>query len=388
MNNGTAVGFQAIPRVGPPEGRRRAEEANVSRVQCLECGIAVVVDPTGVCPEGHTVGGAGVRVAQAMGTDSVHPDEPEPWVATVVLDDAEVGPAARPRTIRPVPVAGADAATEEEHDAATDHESMLRELHALGDLHDTSPRPAVPQIARDTASGPAAGTAFPAPADPGAPAAPPVTSAPPGPPPPREQVAEGFAELSALEAAFHALGYDEETTLRGGTPVAPTPTTDTPTTSAPPAPAPAPASVPTRPTPAPHDDLDDLADFEDLFAAQGASAQTHGLAPAAARVAASPPAASPDLSYDPAPSSTSPAPPVPVTPVQQAPEQPAPTLAPPPVQQAPPAAPATDDVTAPMASVAQERPPSSDARLDITNFTARGGKVGAGRAGRRKRFGR
>jgi hypothetical protein len=404
MNNGTAVGFQAIPRVGPPDGRRRAEEANVSRVQCLECGIAVVVDPTGVCPEGHTVGGAGVRVAQAMGTDSVHPDEPEPWVATVVLDDAEVGPAARPRTIRPVPVAGADAATAEEHDAATDHESMLRELHALGDLHDTPPRPAVPQIARDTPPGPAAGTAFPAPADPGAPTAPPVTSAAPEPPPPREQVAEGFAELSALEAAFHALGYDEETTLRGGTPAAPAPaapapTADTPTTSASPVAAPAPASVPTpiatptpaphTPTPAPHTPTpaphDDLADFEDLFAAQDAPAP-------GARVAASAPAARPDLTYDPAPSSAGPATPTPVDPVQQVPVQRAPTPPPPPVQPAPPPAPAPapvpEDVTAPMASVAQERPPSSDASLDITNFTARGGKVGAGRGGRRKRFGR
>jgi hypothetical protein len=398
MTNGTAVGFQAIPRVGPPEGRRRAEEANVSRVQCLECGIAVVVDPTGVCPEGHTVGGAGVRVAQAMGTDSVHPDEPEPWVATVVLDDAEVGPVASPRTIRPVPVAGADAATEEEHDAATDHESMLRELHALGDLHDTPPSPAVPRTAHDAPSAPAAGTTFPAPVDPGAPTAPPVTSAAPEPPPPREQVAEGFAELSALEAAFHALGYDEDTTLRGVAPAAPAPdapapTAGPPTTSASPVAAPAPASVPSptasTPTPAPHDDL---ADFEDLFAAQGAPAPTRDLAPAAARVAASPAARS-DRTYDPAPTSASPAPPTPPTPAQQAPAQPAPaqpapTPAPPPVQQAPPPAPATDGVTAPMASVAQERPPSSDASLDITNFTARGGKVGAGRGGRRKRFGR
>ena len=50
----------------------------MSRVHCLDCGMSVVVDPNGVCPEGHTVGAAGARVASAIGSDIPFPDEPKP----------------------------------------------------------------------------------------------------------------------------------------------------------------------------------------------------------------------------------------------------------------------------------------------------------------------
>jgi hypothetical protein len=278
----------------------------VSRVQCLECGTAVVVDPTGVCPEGHLVGRAGVRVAGAMGSDVPHPDEPEPWVATVVLDEAQAIPAALERTIRPLQVAGADDATETERGEAADHESVLRELHALGDIRDATPTSAVPEA--DTA---------------------PVADAPPVahvPPPPQEQVAEGFAELSALEAAFHALGYDEDAYLDVHQP-------DTPTTDAAPAPSPAADRLdPVAPTHGESGPSDDLTDIEEL-------------------------------------SASPPPPPTPPSPTHPGPS-------------------ATSTPTTPSAPDADEAPRAKDPGLDITNFTARGSKVGSGRGGRRRLFGR
>jgi hypothetical protein len=354
----------------------------VSRVQCLECGFAVVVDPTGVCPEGHTVGSAGVRIAGAMGTDSPHPDEPQPWVATVVLDESDARPAPRERTIRPVRFAGSDSPVETEQDEAADHESMLRELHALGDIND---HPSAP---------PAAPTGMTAPSTTPAAAAPrtPPSDAP-GPLPPPEQVAEGFAELSALEAAFQALGYEDDSIHHAeapaGTEPAAVPAVDT---------AAAVADVASR---------DDLADLEDLFAAQVAHAPVGIGAPASApsrHLDAGAPSSQPGpdasasmadqhrapgraeapgqaTSPQPAPDPSGPIPSAP--PTRQVPERPrsaaveAPSDAPPPPASAEEAPAATDD-----------RPRASDAGLDIANFTAKGGKVGAGRGGRLKRFGR
>lgn len=342
----------------------------MSRVQCLECGIAVVVDPTGTCPEGHAVGGSGVRVANAMGSAEPHPDEPEPWVATVVLDEADVRPAPRQRAIRPVSVAGADTATEQEGAEAADHESMMRELHALSDMQAGPSAPVIPQIARDTP--PARPTATePATAVFGVPVPPAEATADPRPLPPREQVAEGFAELSALEAAFHALGYDEDTTLRGEPPAPPAamaeePAATSPTASTTPTPTTPPDSIPAlAPSPrtavipspeptfpavaAPTELRDELADFEDLFDS-AASAATAPSAP---------------LHHQPAP--------------QPAPA-PAAGLAPAPV---PPATAAPEPESEPAAAADHPRPGGSS--LDITNFTAHGGKVGRAR---RKRFGR
>lgn len=323
MHYTTAVGYEAIPTTGPPDGHHRAEEANVSRVQCLECGIAVVVDPTGICPEGHLVGSAGVRVAGAMGSDVPHPDEPEPWVATVVLDEVDIGPAARERPIRPVQIAGAEAA-EAEHREAADHESMLRELHALGDIREATRPSAVPE----TATAPA-------------PEAPPVAHVPP---PPQEQVVEGFAELSALEAAFHALGYDEDAMHGGQQP-------DTPGAK---------AHVETG-------SGDDLADVEGLFASPTATDRTDGRTPAAP---------APDRDQV---AAHAVAPPASVRTRPTAPDAATPDAAAPPAT-AEPAEPTTTD--------ADDAPRAKVAGLDITNFTARGSKVGSGKGGRRRLFGR
>jgi len=348
----------------------------VSRVQCLECGIAVVVDPTGVCPEGHLVGGTGVRVAGAMGTDTQHPDEPEPWVATVVLDEADAAPVVRERTIRPVRLAGADETTGSVNDEAADHESMLRELHALGDIHDLSPGPTPARSLRpDRDLSP----------DPAATDAPGSAPVPHSPPPPQEQVAEGFAELSALEAAFHALGYDEDAPRQGEQPTGPPPTSASPATSGPTGTAP----------------RDDLADVEGLFAAQGAHRSESTVArgpnapgpdPAAAQAPGrtGTPASSPNAS--PAAPRGDSAP----TPAADREPMPAHASAPPAASAASlPAAPlASPDVPPPPAATVEEPTPDhADAasranQVDITNFTAHGGKVGAGRGGRRRRFGR
>jgi hypothetical protein len=53
----------------------------VARVHCPDCEMAVVVDPNGVCPEGHLIGNAGRRIELAIGDHTPHPDEPEPWTA-------------------------------------------------------------------------------------------------------------------------------------------------------------------------------------------------------------------------------------------------------------------------------------------------------------------
>jgi hypothetical protein len=146
----------------------------VSRVLCHDCGIPVVVDPTGSCPDGHHVGAAGARVATAMGTSAPHPDEPEPWVHAVMLDgDAADTPSAA-RSIQPPSAPGAPAAADP-IDAPTDAEALLRELHSLAEGGGPTAGPG----SRSTT------TPSPLPARPAAPPhhplAPPAAAAPPAP---------------------------------------------------------------------------------------------------------------------------------------------------------------------------------------------------------------
>ncbi len=189
----------------------------MSQVHCLECGSQVVVDPRGQCPDGHTVGTPGNRIEMAMGHETAHPDEPEPWVHRIemaAVDGAAASGATRSmlsvagrvaegstngsgpaREARPVRAPGlpADGADDEPADA----ESLLRELHslaaldtALTDRHDNGngtgeghPRQGPPTI--------------PAPPPP-----PPAEAAATTPRPPRgnpDEIADAFAELSALD---------------------------------------------------------------------------------------------------------------------------------------------------------------------------------------------
>ena len=190
----------------------------MSRVHCLECSTQVVLDPRGVCPEGHHVGAAGARIEQAMGHELAHPEEPEPWVYRIEPNELTLvgasasghtsgGPSSNgtgPRQARPVRVPSFD-------DGDDDAEGLLRELHSLAafdDLQvDSSPRPRhadgggkaaadreevrsdAPQEPRDPAeavdSRPTAT----------------ARSARPDP----DAIAEAFAELSALDAPAQAM---------------------------------------------------------------------------------------------------------------------------------------------------------------------------------------
>lgn len=115
---------------------------------CTACGSRALIDPTGRCPEGHAVGVA-AGTAIGVADERPHPDEPTPWVGTVVLatDTPDEDPA--PRTVRPPSLTpdltrptGADAtvttpaapAAPAPAAAASDSHELLRELQALGEL--------------------------------------------------------------------------------------------------------------------------------------------------------------------------------------------------------------------------------------------------------------
>ncbi len=199
----------------------------MSRVHCLECGNQVVVDPRGLCPDGHEVGTQGARIEHAIGQDAVHPDEPEPWVYTIGTQEVGVparppavgallsaggngdGPARRARPLR-APGRTDDAAG----DGSGDAESLLRELHSLAALDEAlaeqgrHPVPAEPggQTAK-AGSAPSASAPPPPPQDPAGPAdvtdtAMPIAVDTTPPRPTRgdpSTIADAFAELSGLD---------------------------------------------------------------------------------------------------------------------------------------------------------------------------------------------
>ncbi len=102
----------------------------MARVHCPDCEMAVVLDPNGICPEGHVVGNVGQRIELAIGDDKPHPDEPEPW-SVMIEPPAQVEEApAEPRDIRPISVASEDAPGDDE----ADNDELMLELHALTDL--------------------------------------------------------------------------------------------------------------------------------------------------------------------------------------------------------------------------------------------------------------
>jgi hypothetical protein len=145
---------------------------------CIECGSSALIDPSGRCPEGHTVGAAGARVAAAIGSARPHPDEPQPWVRQVQLEPGLVDEApVEPRTARPLSVPSAPEPSPRQDQAST--EDLMRELHALGDLGDladlagtstpaAAPAPAAPAPAAPAPATPAPAAPAPAPPTPAA----------------------------------------------------------------------------------------------------------------------------------------------------------------------------------------------------------------------------
>lgn len=166
----------------------------MSRVHCVACGTSVVVDPQGVCPEGHHVGSRGARVEAAMGSATSHPDEPEPWVY-MIEELVEVGAgtnghaASPPRQLRPLKRSTLSGATFDDEPA--DADALLRELHSLAAFDE--------QVAAPTPKADA-----PAPVEATPPPPPPTSAATPAATRParldRDAMTDAFAELSALEA--------------------------------------------------------------------------------------------------------------------------------------------------------------------------------------------
>lgn len=134
----------------------------MARVHCPDCEMAVVVDPLGICPEGHKVGtdGAG-RIASSLGDATPHPDEPEPWSAEVAptptLTEAP-DEGAGEREIRPVSL-GDEPADGVDPEPA-DNDDLLRELHALSGLNaavderPSAPPPSAPPTSPATTAAP------------------------------------------------------------------------------------------------------------------------------------------------------------------------------------------------------------------------------------------
>jgi hypothetical protein len=197
----------------------------VSRAHCLDCGDHVVVDPAGRCPEGHHVGVAGARIEGALGSHTPHPDEPEPWVARVELEEDDLPAAAVPaREIRPLSVPGSDLPTDGAvTPPAARADDLLRELHSLGELGDlAAPSGASGARQRPDASTPTTRPPVPTPTgsapDLGSP--PEVWTASAAAPPPASSPAPSgrpaFDELTALEAAVQALTVDRDTAATNG----------------------------------------------------------------------------------------------------------------------------------------------------------------------------
>ncbi|TVP67544.1 MAG: hypothetical protein EA340_10235 [Nitriliruptor sp.] len=195
----------------------------MSQVHCLECGSQVIVDPRGQCPVGHTVGTPGNRIEMAMGHETAHPDEPEPWVHRIAMAEVDgeaeqratpamhgvanrvaegstngTGPARQARPVR-APGLPADGADDEPADA----ESLLRELHSLAAL-DTALTDRNGTVT-GTGGGEGDRDGHPRqgpPTIPATPPPPPAEAAATAPRRPRgnpEEIADAFAELSALD---------------------------------------------------------------------------------------------------------------------------------------------------------------------------------------------
>jgi hypothetical protein len=197
----------------------------VSRAHCLDCGDHVVVDPAGRCPEGHHVGVAGARIEGALGSHTPHPDEPEPWVARVDLDEEDLSPTpvAPAREIRPLSVPAAEPPLDGAGSTSSTgrSEDLLRELHSLGDLGDLAgpssvtsaaassapSAPSFPEAGEPPAVWTAPAAATPAPATP-------VTA--PAAPSPAPSSRPAFDELTALEAAVQALTADRGVAATNG----------------------------------------------------------------------------------------------------------------------------------------------------------------------------
>lgn len=223
-------------------------------VHCEACGHHVVVDPGGICPEGHRTGvvtprtrlGGGLaggvdggQVAASMGSpfDDPHADEPQPWIGRVEPDEVaehhDPEPVGASRPIRPLsaPSEGpGDAPPAPEPPPAVDREAMLRELQALGGLgidpapgpeprREPRPEPRLGEPSTNGAGGPDL-RLVPDPA-PTSSQEPPPSQEPPSPAPstsPRRQRPAHDDEVASLEAMLSELANDRPAPPAAATP--------------------------------------------------------------------------------------------------------------------------------------------------------------------------
>jgi hypothetical protein len=371
----------------------------VSRVHCVDCATSVVVDPQGICPEGHHVGAGGARVEAAMGSRTAHPDEPEPWVYCIDASDTSAASArtnghhtAPARELRPVRVPGVLA--DDLDDVPADADALLRELHSLAALEERVPPPPPLEATEPTSSPPR-------------PPQPPTAPRPPKLD--RDAMSDAFAELSALDAPTpepatrttngHGPSRNGSHPVPGhgrngaaSTPVATAadgsaPTSagdagdlaalfsselDTPMTAGP---EHAEAAAPMSNGAAPAGDR-----FDELFAAAVSAPQLRSRDRASATAPAAPDtaAAAGEAPTAPAPGASATPDPGPATPEPRRRRTAAARA-----DMTPPPRPADEAPTPP--SVAAPEPAAAPA-LDLSSFSAKGGS--GHRAGRKRRFGR
>ncbi|MFP4634916.1 MAG: hypothetical protein ACLFRD_03565 [Nitriliruptoraceae bacterium] len=318
------------------------------RVTCVECAGEVVVDPSGRCPEGHLVGTAGARVEHAIGTGAPHPDEPEPWIATITAEEVDGGgpePDGVPTAARPAPVRAPGPPATAEADDPADTDDLLHELQSLSAPADH--RPAHTENGSRSFNGSSSAAA-------------PAASA-------ADTPAASAADTPATPAA------DTPAAPAADTPVAPVGSDDDHRAS----------DVAALEAMLQEFDDEPLAEVTELDAFRNGTKAEHPDGSPSEPGSSTPGSAPPGtFSAEPTqPGSSTPEPPPAGAPTPGSP--------PPPVS-APPQPPSTPAATA---DQPQSEEPRSDAAaggdgLDLTNFTAKGTKVGNKGRGRRKRLGR
>lgn len=115
----------------------------MARVHCTDCDMPVVVDPTGMCPEGHIVAGAGQRGVQED-SDVLRELSALGEIEAMLTERAATGPGA--------PASSADRSIFDEMDAVEELDALFAEApvspHRTHDGHGTAVRtPTPPQAA-------------------------------------------------------------------------------------------------------------------------------------------------------------------------------------------------------------------------------------------------
>lgn len=388
----------------------------MSRAHCIECGFEAVIDPSGSCPDGHRVGTPGERIAGAIASGVHHPDEPEPWVARVVLDEREMFDDEEPgaasdtaaRSIRPRGIAVHDDPTtstngQSEPDGngfGGNGRGFMQELHALS--ADGPPPPGPAAAGDDTANDDGApdrppGTSSADDPAPLVPSEPERTEDPPTRPVPTSMASDALRELAALGADLDPSGSKQPPNGRKRPATTP-PAGAQPTPAPPTAPPATTGDEPVNPGDLSHLDLlDSLSPDSGSAHTSSGPSSDHLDTPAGQAGDAGPdqrttaaPAGVPSGSSAPPPPAASPRPPSAPPPAadRDRPSAPPPAAGPDRPSARPPTAPPVGTGGTHADGVDEDDPAAARSKVDVTNFTAHGAPVGGDGRGRRRRFGR